>query len=86
MRVYPNTRLWRQAVTQGTLKAGQPLLDPVFYRAPGIDAQRIQAKIQDLASRRVNWVVGSGGAETVATLTRMYRKGYTGPLWEYLIR
>jgi len=86
MRIYPNTGLWRRAVAEGVIGADTPLLDPVFYRAPGIGADRIQARIEAEAARRVNWVVGAGGAETVAILARMYRKGFTGPLWEYLIR
>jgi len=31
-------------------------------------------------------VVGAGGQETAATIDRMYEKGFSGPLWEYLIR
>ncbi len=86
MRIYPNTGLWRRAVAEGAIRADTPLLEPVFYRSGAVGADWIQTRIETEAARRVNWVVGAGGAETVAILSRMYRRGFTGPLWEYLIR
>ena len=86
MRVYPNTRLWRRAVAEGVIEAQTALLEPVFYHPPTLGTDQIQARIEAAAARRDNWVVGAGGDRTVAILSRMYQKGFTGPLWEYLAR
>jgi len=42
--------------------------------------------IEEYADGRTNWVVGSGGETMAKIITRMYSRGHSGPLWEYLIR
>ncbi|BBO81608.1 B12-binding domain-containing radical SAM protein [Desulfosarcina ovata subsp. sediminis] len=86
MRIYPHTRLYDLAVAQGQIRAGQNLISPVFYRSPDIDATRIMETIHARSRGRINWVVGAGSPETTTITARMYRKGYSGPLWEYLCR
>jgi hypothetical protein len=34
----------------------------------------------------MNWVIGAGGDETADIVSRLYARGHTGPLWEYLIQ
>lgn len=86
MRIYPHTRLYDLALAEGQIRAGQNLVDPVFYRAPGIDTHRITQTIHARSRGRANWIIGAGSPETTAITARMYRKGYAGPLWEYLCR
>jgi radical SAM superfamily enzyme YgiQ (UPF0313 family) len=86
MRIYPRTPLFERALKEGRIDPEQNLLEPVFYETPAIGRDAIIARVKDRAKGRVNWVVGSGGDEAGALVERMYRKGYTGPLWEYLIR
>ena len=43
-------------------------------------------KIEKCADGRTNWVVGSGGETMTQIVSRMYSRGHSGPLWEYLIR
>jgi radical SAM superfamily enzyme YgiQ (UPF0313 family) len=86
MRIYPHTALYEIAKQQGQLKASQSILEPVFYRSPTISIPRAAEMIAAHAHGRENWVQGAGGEETGDILNRMYRKGFTGPLWEYLIR
>lgn len=86
MRIYPHTRLYDIAVGEGQIDGNQDLLEPVFYRSPEVDSATIVRRVKAQAAGRVNWVVGSGGRETAAIVARLYRRGHTGPLWEYLIR
>jgi len=86
MRIYPHTRLYDLALAEGQIRADQNLVEPVFYRSPHIDPARIEATIRARSRERLNWVIGAGSPEMTAITARMYRKGYTGPLWEYLCR
>jgi len=86
MRIYPHTALYEIAIQQGQFEASQSILEPVFYRPPAIGISRAAEMIAAHARGRDNWVQGAGGDDTSDILNRMYRKGFTGPLWEYLIR
>jgi radical SAM superfamily enzyme YgiQ (UPF0313 family) len=86
MRVYPHTRLYRQCVEDGQVGDGKDLLEPVFYRNPSVDEETIERRVVEKAGGRVNWVVGAGGDATADIVRRMYARGFSGPLWEYLIR
>lgn len=86
IRIYPHTRLYERALADGQIDAEQDLLGPVFYQSEAIGPDAIIKAVQTQSRNRINWVVGSGGEETAQLLTRLYDRGYTGPLWEYLIR
>ncbi len=45
IRVYPNTRLQRQLVDEGTLAADDPLLEPLYYFSPGVDGDRLVGQV-----------------------------------------
>jgi radical SAM superfamily enzyme YgiQ (UPF0313 family) len=86
MRIYPGTPLYNQAVAEGRIDAADELLDPVFYTTAVISRRHILDRVATRAQGRINWVIGSGGTDTSSIISRMYQKGYSGPLWEYLIR
>jgi radical SAM superfamily enzyme YgiQ (UPF0313 family) len=86
IRIYPGTALYDLAVTEGKISQGQDMLPPVYYEPDGIDRTAITALVQERAAGRNNWVIGSGGARTAAVIRAMHRRGYSGPLWEYLMR
>jgi len=86
IRIYPQTRLFERAVEEGLITLSQDLLAPVFYQSPAIGRDEIIGRVKDRANERVNWVIGSGGDATGRLIQRMYKRGYTGPLWEFLIR
>jgi radical SAM superfamily enzyme YgiQ (UPF0313 family) len=86
MRVYPHTALFHLCAAERHIEAGADLLEPVFYHGGKIDADAIQRRINEKAAGRANWVIGAGGQEAAATINRMFEKGFSGPLWEYLIR
>ncbi|MFO7713690.1 lipid biosynthesis B12-binding/radical SAM protein [Desulfosarcina sp.] len=86
MRVYPHTALFHQCAEKGYLDAQRDLLAPVFFNGGNMGDDEILQRVNEKAAGRANWVVGSGGRETAATIARMYQKGFSGPLWEHLIR
>ncbi len=86
MRIYPYTALYEIAVDEGQILRSQSLLDPVFYHSESLPTKEIVYRIEKYAKGRINWVIGSISAETTTLISRMYARGYSGPLWEYLIR
>lgn len=86
MRIYPHTALYRLAVENNMIAPEQDLLEPVFYRSDAIDEDRILQMVQNHAAGRGNWVFGAGGEETEKILTRLHKRGFVGPLWEFLVR
>ena len=86
MRIYPHTALYELALKQGQIESDPSILEPVFYRSPRITVSRAADMIAEHAKERKNWVHAAGGEATGETLDRMYRGGFSGPLWEYLIR
>ncbi len=86
MRIYPHTRLYDIAVAEGQIEDGQSILEPVFYRSPDITTETIVHRVRKQAAGRINWIMGSGGMKTAEIVARMFQRGHTGPLWEYLIR
>jgi len=86
IRIYPHTALYDIAINEGKISADTDLLRPVFYESDAINHEAIEKIIVQKAADRINWIVGSGGAKAASTVARMHKRGYSGPLWEYLIR
>jgi radical SAM superfamily enzyme YgiQ (UPF0313 family) len=86
VRVYPHTALYDVALREGQITAEQNILSPVFYRSPEITAQEIMQTVENHANGRLNWIIGAGEAKATRILPKLYRRGFTGPLWEYLIQ
>lgn len=86
MRIYPRTRLHEIAVAEGQISADDDLTTPVYYQSPAAGKDFIIERVHRAAAGRINWIIGSGGDRVSETLSRMYARGKTGPLWEYLIR
>ncbi len=85
IRIYPHTAIYERALDEGQISPSSSLLEPVFYVSREIGSEEIQRRLQERAGGRPSWIVGSGGGKTTQILSRLYRKGHTGPLWEYLI-
>lgn len=86
VRIYPHTALYDVAVREGQIKAGENILPPVFYRSQGITVEEIMKTVENHANGRLNWLIGAGEAKATRILPKLYRRGFTGPLWEYLIQ
>ncbi len=86
IRIYPRTALYDIALREGKITSSTNLLEPVYYRTDAIDRETIENLVKARVGKRINCVVGSGGTEGADTVSRMHARGYTGPLWEYLVR
>ncbi len=86
IRIYPQTALYDIALDEKKITIDTNLLEPVFYEADDITRESIEAIVTERFGQRINCIVGSGGAVGAATISKMHERGYTGPLWEYLIR
>jgi radical SAM superfamily enzyme YgiQ (UPF0313 family) len=86
MRIFPQTELYDIARKDGQTKKSRNLLEPVFYQSSLIDNREILTQVQERAGGRLNWIIGDGGDHTAGIISRMYARGYSGPLWEHLIR
>lgn len=85
MRIYPHTSLYEIALQEGQLSPEQSILEPVFFNPSSISLTDIALQVESHARGRMHWIRAAGGEQTSEILTRMYRRGHTGPLWEYLI-
>ncbi len=86
IRIYPHTALYEIALDEGRISPATDLLEPVFYQADAINCDAIEDLVTARAAKRMNWIVGSGGDRSAATVRKLYDRGYTGPLWEFLTR
>ena len=86
IRIYPWTALYDIALREGKITTETNMLEPVFYQADAIDRDAIKALVSARAGRRINWIIGSGGAVSAATVSRLHDRGHIGPLWEHLAR
>ncbi len=86
IRIYPGTGLYDIALNRDKITPDTNLLEPVFYRAKAIDPPSIETLVTTRAAKRVNWLVGSGGDQSTATIAQMHDRGFSGPLWEFLVR
>jgi len=79
MRIYPGTALHRIAKSEGILKDGDDLLQPVYYIAPGINYDTLRLRAEQTGRR---WVFAD---EDVATaMNRLRKRQRKGSLWHYL--
>ena len=85
MRIYPHTSLYEIALKEKQISSEQSILEPVFFQPPSISLTDIDQKIEEHAQGRYHWVRAAGGEQTSKILARLYKRGHTGPLWEYLI-
>lgn len=86
MRIYPHTDLFDHAVAEGQITGAHDLLQPVFYQSPAIGREEIIDRIKARGGHRISWVIGAEDEKTGPLIDRMYDRGYSGPLWEFLIR
>ncbi len=83
IRVYPNTPLHEQAIADGGMRRDQDLLHPVFYFAPGLDAERIWRCVTSAEMEPSSWLFPFESHIWLPLLQRLRERGLKGPLWEY---
>ena len=86
VRIYPGTELFEKAVAEKKIDEETDLLRPVFYHPDGIDLAGIEVLVIQRAAGRGNWIIGSGSEQAGETIRTLHKRGFTGPLWEFLAR
>jgi radical SAM superfamily enzyme YgiQ (UPF0313 family) len=86
MRIYPHTDLYERALAEGQIAGPDGLLTPTYYQPAGIRLGRIDERVRAMAAGRSNWIIGAGGEEGARTISTLYDRGFSGPLWEHLVR
>lgn len=86
MRIYPHTELYQMTIEEGQITSADTLVEPVFYRNRAVPKDNLIRQVNNWADGYPNRIVGAGGEEMALVISRLYRRGFSGPLWEYLIR
>ena len=81
MRIYPGTKLHKDAIQEGVIEKDDPLLEPKFYISKDIEIYNLKERAKQTGKR---WVFPNEDLSLV--MTKMRKKNKKGPLWEYLIR
>jgi len=85
VRIYPGTAVHEDAVVNGQVDAADDLATPVFYQPKAISLAEIGVLIRARAAGKTNWLCGSGNSEEEIA-AKLYARGFTGPLWEFLTK
>lgn len=84
IRILPGTALHRLALQEGLLAPGAPLLEPVYYHAPGVDRVAMEAAITAaFRGRRDRFYPPERGRSRMEVL---HDFGLRGLVWNTLIR
>ncbi len=86
IRIYPHTGLHKIAIEEKKITAATSLLEPLYYESDAISHREIEKQVIKRKGQQINWIVGSGGDAAADTVSRMHKRGFSGPLWEFLIR
>ena len=83
MRIYPGTALSHLALRERRITAQTDLLNPVYYLAPGLNAEDVFGRLAEFARVSPNWIVGSATPAYARLVERLRARGVLGPLWSY---
>lgn len=79
MRIYPGTVLHKIAIDHEIIHATDPLVEPVYYIAPGINYESLKERAEKTGRR---WVFPDEDVATV--MNRMRKRKRKGSLWHHL--
>jgi radical SAM superfamily enzyme YgiQ (UPF0313 family) len=83
MRIYPGTRLWQRAVSEGCIGPETDLLQPIYYLAPGLSGEEVFDQLQQFTRVSPSWIVGDPTEAYARAVQRLRKRGVVGPLWSY---
>jgi radical SAM superfamily enzyme YgiQ (UPF0313 family) len=84
IRILPETALYEMAVDQGIVERNASLLEPVFYFSPDVDREFTDRAIKKAWYGIMERIYPC--SETEERVRMLHRMGYTGPMWDALIR
>jgi radical SAM superfamily enzyme YgiQ (UPF0313 family) len=79
MRIYPNTRLYKIALSEGKIENENNLLRPVYYVSEDVDLSNIKEMAENTGKK---WVFADDEKSSFIEILR--KRNRRGPLWEYL--
>jgi lipid biosynthesis B12-binding/radical SAM protein len=83
IRILPHTPLALLAEREGIISAGQDLLEPAYYIAPGIDRAWLEQTLTEAFKGIRNCVFPPDALDN--SLAFLHKLGYSGSLWDMLI-
>ncbi|MFA5362106.1 MAG: lipid biosynthesis B12-binding/radical SAM protein [Candidatus Omnitrophota bacterium] len=83
IRILPGTALEKIALSEGLLKAGAPLLEPVYYIASSIGRIWLERVLRESFDTARSVIFPPDKYES--TLQFLHKLGYAGSLWEMLL-
>jgi len=84
IRILPDTPLYRLALREGLIKAGQAMLEPVYYFSPHIDRAWLDKTLTERFADRFNCVFPPDALD--AKLHLLHKLGYSGSMYDFLIK
>lgn len=81
MRIYPGTKLYQLALSEGYLTPDEKILEPVYYIADGIDYSTLKERGEKTGKR---WVFPD--EDVVQYMNRLRKRQRKGSLWHHLKR
>jgi len=84
LRILPDTVLADIALRDGLIKAGQSLLESVYYISPQVDRQWLAATLKAAFAKTRHIVFPPDALEE--KLRFLFKLGYTGSLWDLVAK
>lgn len=84
IRILPQTAIHARAVADGIIAEDQDLLEPAYYFSPAADTAETDALIRKKWQNRPDRICP--GAADTQRVAMFHRKGFTGPIWDKIIR
>ena len=84
IRILPGTGVYNTAVKEGIITPDQDIFEPVFYFSPGLDFDIIDRRLRAVWQNRLDRIYPC--SILYEQIGRLHLRGYTGPLWDILVR
>jgi len=84
IRILPNTGIHARAIADGIIEKDQDLIEPTYYFSPDITPEEIDSLINKSWKNRPDRICP--GASDTDRVARFHKKGFTGPIWDKIIR
>ena len=84
IRILPDTKLHKLAISEGIIEAKDPLLDPVFYFSKQVSREFMDREIRKAWHGKIERIYPCAEAED--RVRQLHKMGYDGPMWDHLIR
>jgi radical SAM superfamily enzyme YgiQ (UPF0313 family) len=86
MRLFPGTALFNRAIKEKVIESSVNCLEPSFYISPMITKEKITHMLQSFQKMMPNWVIEDASPVHMDIMSKLRKKGISGPLWEFLAR